>query len=103
MGVSATAEHDGALLSPAVKLGVANEKAHEPIDHASFFGPDALKAIGRAFDESWVSLAATFADGQIETARFRLADVLLSIANDDSRDVETLKKIALDRMSARSS
>jgi hypothetical protein len=66
-------------------------KAHEPIDRASF-GPDALKAIGRAFDESWFSIAGNFAKDQIETARLRLADVLLSIANDDSRDVETLKK-----------
>jgi hypothetical protein len=77
-------------------------KAHEPIDRASF-GPDALKAIGRAFDESWFSLAGNFAKDQIETARLRLADVLLSIANDDSRDVETLKKMALDRMRARPS
>jgi hypothetical protein len=78
-------------------------KAHELIDRASF-GPDALKAIGRAFDESWVSLASNFADDQIETARLRLADVLLSIANDYSRDVETLKNLstgcALDQVDA---
>jgi voltage-gated potassium channel Kch len=72
-------------------------KAREPINRSSF-GPDALKAIGRAFDESWVSLAGNFADDQVERARLRLADALLSIANDDSRDVETLKKMALDRM-----
>jgi hypothetical protein len=46
-------------------------KAHEPIDRASF-GPDALKAIGRAFDESWFSIAGNFAKDQIETLVFGL-------------------------------
>jgi hypothetical protein len=66
-------------------------KAREPIDRASF-GPDALKAIGQAFDEPWASLAGNHGDDQVEAARLRLADALLSIANDDSRNVETIKK-----------
>jgi hypothetical protein len=45
-------------------------------------------------------LPATTGDDQVEAARLRLADALLSIAKDDSRDVETMKKMALDRMRA---
>jgi hypothetical protein len=51
MGVSATAEHDGELSSPAVNWGPPTMKARALVNGASF-GPDALKAIGQAFDEA---------------------------------------------------
>jgi hypothetical protein len=72
-------------------------KARALADGASL-GPDALKAIGLAFDEAWANIAGNFGDGQVEGARLRLATVLLSIASDDSRDVESLVKNALLRM-----
>jgi hypothetical protein len=74
-------------------------KARSLIDGASF-GPDALKAIGQAFDEAWKQIAGNFGNEPtvIESARLKLAEALLSVADDDSRDVEALKQAALQRM-----
>ena len=74
-------------------------KARNLIDGASF-GPDALKAIGQAFDEAWAEIAGNFGNepAVIESARLKLAKALLSVADDNSRDVEALKQAALQRM-----
>jgi hypothetical protein len=74
-------------------------KARLLIDGASF-GPDALKAISQAFDEAWQEIAGNIgSDPQdIEAARIRLANAVLSIADEDSRDVEVLKRAALLRL-----
>jgi hypothetical protein len=74
-------------------------RARELIDGASF-GPDALKAIGQAFDAAWDEIAANFGNDPTETecARLKLANAVLSIANEDSRDVDVLKNAALQRM-----
>ena len=72
-------------------------KARELIEGASY-GPEALKAIGRAFDEAWASIAGNFSDDQIAAARLRLANALLAVAKDNSRDVEVMKRGALDKM-----
>jgi hypothetical protein len=73
-------------------------RARKLIDGAAF-GPDALKVIGQAFDEAWQELAGNFGDPQdIEAARFRLANAVLSIAQEDIRNVEALKHAALQRM-----
>jgi hypothetical protein len=67
------------------------------MDGASY-GPDALKAIGQAFDEAaWTQIFGNDS-AEIEAARFRLARALLSVADDDSRDVEVLTQAALQRM-----
>jgi hypothetical protein len=67
---------------------------------AASFGPDALKAIGQAFDLAWAEIANNFGDdpNDIEKARLRLARALLSIAHEDSRDVEVLRRAALQRL-----
>jgi hypothetical protein len=74
-------------------------KARQVIDGASF-GPDALKAIGRAFDEAWAQIAANIGDDpeDIDKARYRLATAMLSVAKEDSRDVEALKGAVLEEM-----
>jgi hypothetical protein len=74
-------------------------QARELIDGVSF-GPEALKAIGQAFDEAWEEIAGNFGGNpqDIEEARLRLANAVLSIAHEDSRDVEVLKRAALQRM-----
>jgi hypothetical protein len=74
-------------------------KARQLIEGASF-GPEALKAIGAAFDAAWAEVSANFGHDpeDVEKARFRLANALLSIANEDSRDVAVLKRAALARM-----
>jgi len=74
-------------------------KARRLIDGAAY-GPNALKTLGQAFDEVWASIAGNFGDGlsDIERARLKLATALLSVASEDSRDVEVLKKAALQVM-----
>jgi hypothetical protein len=65
------------------------------------FGPDTLKAIGEAFDAAWSEIACRFSSDPvvIEAARSKLADALLSIAaTEDSRDVDVLKRAALQLM-----
>jgi hypothetical protein len=64
------------------------------------FGPDAVKVMGQAFDAAWQDIAGNFgtAATDVERARLRLANALLSVANEDSRDVEALKKAALEAM-----
>jgi hypothetical protein len=71
-------------------------KVRQLINGASF-GPEALKAVGQAFDTAWLEIAGNFGD-DVERARYKLATALLSVANEDSRDVEVLKQAALQRM-----
>jgi len=74
-------------------------KAKQLIDGASY-GPDALSAVGKAFDAAWAEIAGNFGNdrGEIEAARLSLARAMLSIADEDSRDVDVLKTAALERM-----
>jgi hypothetical protein len=74
-------------------------RARQLIDGASF-GPEALKVIGEAFDAAWAEIAGNFANdpAEIDEALFKLATALISVASEDSRDVEVLKKAALQRM-----
>jgi hypothetical protein len=65
------------------------------------FEPDALKVITQAFDEAWGSIADNYKSAeQVEAARIRLANAMLSVASDGSRDVEILKHAALRVMEA---
>jgi hypothetical protein len=74
-------------------------KARHLIDSASY-GPDALKALGEAFDAAWREIAPNFGDDSrdIEVARLKLANALLSVVCEDSRDVGALKDGALQAM-----
>ena len=74
-------------------------KARKLIDGASF-GPETLKVIGQAFDEAWAQIAGNYGnDAQdIDKARMRLAEAMLSVAAEDSRDAEALKNGALQVM-----
>jgi hypothetical protein len=74
-------------------------RARELIDGAAF-GPEALKAIGQAFDEAWAEIAHHFGSvpADIDKAQFRLATALLSVASEDSRNIAVLKRAALQRM-----
>ena len=64
------------------------------------YGPEALKVIGQAFDEAWLDIAGNFGDDppNVEKARNKLARTILSIADDDSRDVSALRRGALERL-----
>lgn len=74
-------------------------RGRQLIDGAAF-GPDALKAIGEAFDAAWIEIAGNFGNVpvDIDKARYRLATWLLSVAREDSRDAEVLKRAALVEM-----
>jgi hypothetical protein len=74
-------------------------RARQLIDGASF-GPEAVHAIGQAFDAAWMEIANNFGGDpvEIDNARLALATALLSVAGEDSRDVEVLRRAALQRL-----
>jgi hypothetical protein len=74
-------------------------RTHHLIDSASY-GPEALKAMGQAYDEAWLEIAGNFGDDprDIELARVRLANAVLSVACEESRDAAALKNGALQAM-----
>jgi hypothetical protein len=74
-------------------------KARQFVDGASY-GPETIKVMGLAFDEAWKAIEANFGHDphDIEKARLRLAHALLSVASEDSRDVQALKAGALQAM-----
>jgi len=74
-------------------------KARRLVDAASF-GPETLKAMGQAFDEAWAEIAGNFGTSidEVESARLRLAEAMLSVATEGSTDVIALKSGALQAM-----
>ena len=75
-------------------------KARQLIEAASF-GPDALKVIYQAFDEAWQCIKGNFGESpqDIEVARLRLANAILSVAREQGAiDTATLKNVALQKM-----
>ena len=74
-------------------------RARRLLDGASF-GREAMKAIGQAFDAAWKHIEGNFGSEPhvIEEARYRLANAILAAASDDSRNVEALKRGALEHM-----
>ena len=74
-------------------------RARKLIDGASF-GPETVRAMGQAFDQAWAEIAGHFGDSptQIEDARLKLAEALLSLATDGSTDVAALRAGALQAM-----
>ena len=85
-------------IGPSDDIG-GDMKSRRLIEAASF-GPDALKAVGQAFDEAWKDIAGNFgSDAQtVELARLKLAEALLSVAHEESRDIQVLKRSALEAM-----
>jgi hypothetical protein len=72
-------------------------RARQLIDGATL-GPDALKAIGQAFDAAWDEIADRFDEPlAVEATRLPLANIILSTADENSRDVQELKRAALQR------
>jgi hypothetical protein len=70
-------------------------KARAIISGASY-GPDTLKLISQAFDAAWAEIAHHFdGDPMRDTVRERLAHAILAVADAASRDVEALKRTAL--------
>jgi hypothetical protein len=72
-------------------------KAHQRIEGTSY-GPEALNAMTQAFDQAWSVIGGNIGRDTSEAARLRLANALLSVATDDSRDAKALKRKALEAM-----
>ena len=76
-------------------------QSHELIDKSPL-GPNALRVVYQAFDDAWSEIVSDYSAEQVEAAKTRLALALLSVANDDSSDSRTLKRLALAAMAANS-
>ena len=59
-----------------------------------------MTAVGEAFDQAWAEIASHFASDPVvvEGAPIALANAILSVASEDSRGVEVLKKAGLQPM-----
>src|SRR5262245_38925577 len=83
-------------------LAMASEAAmpSRGIADSPSYGPEALNAMGAAFDAAWAEIESTFTTGQaaVTLARLQLASAVLSVADDASRDVQVLKRAALQAM-----
>jgi hypothetical protein len=71
-------------------------KARALISAASY-GPETLKVIFQAFDVAWAEIAHHFEGHptQVDAARERLAHAVLAVADEHSKDVQALKRTAL--------
>jgi len=73
-------------------------KAHNLIRRAGF-GPDTLQVVFRAFDEAWSLISAQYTSPvMIEATRLKLAQAIIAVSRQDSRDPEVLKRLALQMM-----
>jgi len=77
-------------------------RTRQHVDRA-WFGPEAFKVIGRAFDEAWTEIAGNFGSDPhlIHAARLQLARAVLSVASDDSRDAGAIRNAAMQAMARR--
>ena len=71
-------------------------RAKQLIDSACY-GPEALKIIGQAFDEAWISIAPNFGNNPatIEAARLKLAKIVLSFPHEEIASVDQVKTSSL--------
>lgn len=76
-------------------------KARKLSEGASF-DPQQLKTIGKAFDDAGKRFAPSVSPhpGSVETARLRLANVILSLAKNGAQDAENLTEEAAKIMLA---
>ena len=68
------------------------------VDFGRAYGPESLSAIQSAFDQAWSVVGGNYAQADTERAKQRLAKSLLSVADDNGRDIERLKREALQAM-----
>ena len=64
------------------------------------YGPETLKVLYQVFDDAWNSIAADFGDNPlaIGAARLKLANAILSLATEGTRNAKQLKTAALEIM-----
>ena len=93
---SATSPRPIAIDYPQRGLGLRQMKAHHLV-HSAAYGPETLKILFKAFDDAWDEVKPTVSKRPraIEAARLRLANILLSLVKEDSRDPTQLKNEAI--------
>ena len=74
-------------------------KARQFFANASY-DPDQLKALGKAFDDSWERLAPHVSSRAeaIEATRLKLADIILGLAKNGNLDPQKLAEAAVQRV-----
>ena len=67
---------------------------------AAVYDPATLRAIGKAFDDAWeqISPQVSARAHAIEAARLKLAEIVLSLTKDGTRDPGELTKAAVRLM-----
>jgi hypothetical protein len=73
------------------------ENCHGSAPTLASFGSEALRVIGRAFDAAWTEIAGKLRK-RSRASRGSVAEACHGHANGDTRDVEVLKKAAIERM-----
>jgi len=71
-------------------------KARQLLEGASY-GPEALKIVCQAFDDAWKAISGNFGNdpADIEAARVKLANAILSVPHEHIRDAGQMKNAAL--------
>jgi hypothetical protein len=79
-------------------------KARQLIASGSY-GPDQLKALGKAFDDAWDRVAPTVSNRPkaIDAARLKLAEIILSLAKNGNFDPQWLADTAVHVIRSRAS
>jgi hypothetical protein len=85
-----------------MQLGTMGMRARQLLDRSGppVFGLETMQVVHEAFDRAWAVLeAACGSDPQvIDTRRLELAEAILAVTRDDSRDPEQIKLLALQLM-----
>jgi hypothetical protein len=63
-------------------------------------GPETLKVVYQAFDDAWDKIRHYYGSDHkiIDAGRLKLAEAIIAVARDDSRDPELIKRLALQLM-----
>ena len=85
------------LLRPKLHLVGSRQSGAHQLIRTSSYGPAELKVIFRAFDDAWDGLAPSLSTRSeaIDAARIKLANIILSLANNDTDDPARIKTAAL--------
>ena len=62
------------------------------------FSPQTQNVFREAYDEAWMLIVDKFSADEIEHARDQLAEVVMSIAREDSADVARIREAAIRAM-----
>lgn len=77
-------------------------RARQLLDRSgpSLFGLETMKVVYEAFDSAWAMIEPRYGGDPkaIAAARLKLAESILAVARDDSRDPEQIKVLALQLM-----